>query len=255
MTHTSDAVHKIIVALDVDSKAKALSLVDDLTEARMFKIGLQLFTAEGPVLLEELQNLGKRVFLDLKLHDIPNTVAGAVREAVRHGVFMLTLHASGGREMMAWAAEEAARIRDMDSHHQAKPLLLGVTVLTSLKAVELREIGMTLDPLDQVAKLAGLAREAGLDGVVCSPQEIRRVKAACGKDFLVVSPGIRPVWAAVHDQKRIMTPSQAVERGADYIVIGRPIIAAASPGLAFTKIAKELDAVHPSDRKDRSEDD
>lgn len=255
MTHTPYPVQKIIVALDVDSRAKALSLVDELPEAKTFKVGLQLFTAEGPELLEELHNLGKRVFLDLKLHDIPNTVAGAVREAVRHGVSMLTVHASGGREMMASAVEEASRVRDTDPQHPAKFLLLGVTVLTSLKAEHLKEIGMAADPLDQVAKLAGLALEAGLDGAVCSPQEISRVKEECGRDFLVVAPGIRPVWAAVHDQKRIMTPSQAVERGADYVVIGRPIIAAASPGLAFKKIVEELDAVNTPDRKDRSEND
>lgn len=255
MTHIFDPVQKIIVALDVDSRAKALSLVDELPEARTFKVGLQLFTAEGPSLIEELHNLGKQVFLDLKLHDIPNTVAGAVREAVHHGVFMLTLHASGGREMMARAADEACRARDKDSHHLAKPLLLGVTVLTSLKAEHLREIGMDADPLDQVANLAGLALQAGLDGVVCSPKEIRRVKEECGRDFLVVAPGIRPIWAAAHDQKRVMTPSQAVERGADYIVIGRPITAADSPGSSFTKITEELDSVHSSDGKDRSKND
>lgn len=230
---------KIIIALDVGTKQEALALAGALKEARIFKIGMELFTAEGPALLEATVRLGKRPFLDLKYHDIPNTVAGAVRSATRNGVSMLTLHTSGGREMMAAAAqasrEESARTG------KDRPLLLGVTVLTSLKEEDLRRIGIDNPAADQVLRLAALAKGSGLDGVVCSPHEIETVKRECGREFLVVTPGIRPAWAAAQDQKRIMTPAEAIGRGADYLVIGRPITGAPSPHEAFLRVLAELE--------------
>jgi len=229
---------KIIIALDVGTKNEALGIAELLGEARIFKIGLELFTAEGPALLEETVRMGKKPFLDLKFHDIPNTAAGAVRSATRNGAHMLTLHTSGGREMMAAAAkaadEESAR------SGKAKPILLGVTILTSLKDEQLRQIGFADRVADQVLRLAVLAKEAGLDGVVCSPHEIEIIKKECGRDFLVVTPGIRPSWAAAQDQKRIMTPAEAILKGADYLVIGRPITGAASPGEAFLNVLAEI---------------
>jgi len=239
MERKLEAREKIIIALDVPSRAEALSLVSKLKDAPIFKVGLELFTAEGPRLLEEVARQGKKVFLDLKYHDIPNTAAGAVRSAARHGVHMLTLHASGGKEMLARAAEAAAQ--ESAKSGKAKPFLLGVTVLTSLKDTELKDIGVPASVADQVLRLASLAREAGLDGVVCSPQEIEIIKKELGRDFLVVTPGIRPVWAAAQDQKRVMTPAEALAKGADYLVIGRPITGAASPHEAFLKIAEELE--------------
>ncbi|MGB2905603.1 MAG: orotidine-5'-phosphate decarboxylase [Candidatus Aminicenantaceae bacterium] len=238
MGQTGNA-HRIIVALDVGTRSQALSLVESLPEGQFFKVGLQLFTAEGPSLIQEIAQRGKRVFLDLKLHDIPNTIAGAVSMAAGHGVAMMTLHASGGREMMRRAAEVAAD--KADAAGRDRPLLLGVTVLTSLKDAELGEIGMPADAAGQVLKLARLAQSAGMDGIVCSPLELGMVRAEFGREFLVVTPGIRPAWAAAQDQKRIMTPEKALAGGADYLVIGRPITAAPSPGEAFARIRQALD--------------
>jgi len=231
---------RIIIALDVENKEKGLELVKELAEAGIFKVGLELFTAEGPALLKDIQALGKRVFLDLKLHDIPNTVAEAVRAGVRHGVHMMTIHASGGLEMMAKAAEVARA--ESEKRGVEKPLLLGVTILTSLKNEELGSIGMVPDTSAQVQRLAALARKAGMDGIVCSAREIELVRKEVGPDCLVVTPGIRPSWAAAQDQKRIMTPAEAVKKGADYLVIGRPITQASSPKEAFFRIAEELEA-------------
>ncbi len=237
---------RIIVALDVGTKQRAFSLVKELEEADIFKVGLKLFSAEGPALLQAIQHFGKRIFLDLKLHDIPNTVAGAVEMILKHGVHMITLHASGGKEMMSRAVAAAAQ-------QPAKPLLLAVTILTSLKDEDLKAIGMEGTVGDQVLRLAKLAKEAGVDGIVCSPREIEIIRQEIGQDFLIVTPGIRPRWAASDDQKRIMTPGQAIENGADYLVIGRPIIEASSPSEAFRRIKEELEsAVDSSDSKDRS---
>ena len=233
-----DPREKIIISLDVGTKREALALAGELGEARVFKVGMELFTAEGPALLEETVRLGKRPFLDLKYHDIPNTVAGAVRSAVRAGVSMLTLHTSGGREMMA-AAAQAAR-EESARTGKDRPLLLGVTVLTSLKEEELRRVGIDHSVADQVLRLAALARDSGLDGVVSSPHEIEIIKKECGGEFLVVTPGIRPAWAAAQDQKRIMTPAEAIGKGADYLVIGRPITAAPSPHQAFLKVLADI---------------
>ena len=238
MNKKEDFAKRIIIALDVGNRGEALSLINQLEGVEIFKVGLKLFTAEGPSLLEKIKALGKKVVLDLTLHDIPNTVAEAVKVGVRHGVHMLTLHSSGGREMLEKAVASAAA--EADKEGVEKPLLLAVTVLTSLKSDQLREIGMTDDTFLQVLRLAKLAKEAGVGGVVCSPQEIEIVKKETGRDLLVVAPGIRPLWAAAHDQKRIMTPSLAIKKGADYLVIGRPITEAPSPQEAFLKILSEL---------------
>ena len=229
---------RIIIALDVQTKEDGIALVSRLKDARTFKVGLELFTAEGPALFRKLKALRKDIFLDLKLHDIPNTVAGAVRSAFKHGVRMMTIHTSGGREMMVQAAEAAKAAAE--AGQGPRPLLLGVTVLTSLKGNDLEAVGMGPDVASQVLRLAGLAKAAGLDGVVCSPQEIEVLRREYGGDLVIVTPGIRPVWAAAQDQKRIMTPAEAVAKGADYLVIGRPITGAASPNEAFLRIVEEL---------------
>jgi orotidine-5'-phosphate decarboxylase len=229
---------RIIIALDVQTKEEGLALVSRLKDARTFKVGLELFTAEGPALFRKLKALRKDIFLDLKLHDIPNTVAGSVRSAFKHGVQMMTIHAAGGREMMAKAAEVAREIAREAG--RPKPVLLGVTVLTSLKGADLEEVGMGPDVASQVLRLAGLAKAAGLDGVVCSPQEIEVLRKEYGRELAIVTPGIRPVWAAAQDQKRIMTPAEAVAKGADYLVIGRPITGAPSPNEAFLRVVEEL---------------
>jgi orotidine-5'-phosphate decarboxylase len=246
---TNDPKDRIIIALDVKDKDEAAAVVSGLRDARTFKVGLELFTAEGPALFKKLKVLRKDIFLDLKLHDIPNTVAGAARSAVRHGVQMMTIHTSGGREMMARAAEAARETAEAEK--LPKPLLLGVTVLTSLKAAELAEVGMDPDVAGQVLRLAGLAKAAGMDGVVCSPQEIEIVRKEFGRELLVVTPGIRPAWAAAQDQKRIMTPAEAVANGADYLVIGRPITGALSPADAFRRIVEEISGPATSHEKER----
>ena len=229
---------RIIIALDVQTKEEGIALVSRLKDARTFKVGLELFTAEGPALFRKLKSLRKDIFLDLKLHDIPNTVAGAVRSAFKHGVQMMTIHTSGGREMMAKAAEVAREIAGESG--RPKPVLLGVTILTSLKGADLEEVGQPSDVASQVLRLAGLAKAAGLDGVVCSPQEIEVLRREYGRELAIVTPGIRPVWAAAQDQKRIMTPAEAVVKGADYLVIGRPITGAPSPNEAFLRVVEEL---------------
>jgi orotidine-5'-phosphate decarboxylase len=244
MTEKTPVEEKIIIALDVGTRAEALALAQGLPEARIFKVGMELFTAEGPSLLEAVAGLGKKAFLDLKYHDIPNTAAGAVRSAARLGVHMLTLHASGGAEMLTRAVEAAAA--EAAKTGRPRPFLLAVTVLTSLKDEQLREVGCAGPVADQVLRLAALARRSGVDGVVCSPHEIELIKHEFGADFLVVTPGIRPVWAAAQDQKRVMTPAEAVQRGANYMVIGRPVTAAPSPRDAFAEIVHELTQTNPA---------
>lgn len=233
-----DQAARVIVALDVENSVQAEALAEKLASALLFKVGLELFTAEGPPVIAKLRELGKDVFLDLKLHDIPNTAAGAVRSASRHSVRMMTIHASGGREMMVRAAEAAER--SAAAAGRPRPVLLGVTVLTSLKGDDLAEVGMHSQVQEQVLRLAGLAKKAGLDGVVCSPQEIEVLRKEFGRELVIVTPGIRPAWAAAQDQKRIMTPAEAVAGGADYLVIGRPITAAADPEEAFRRVLEEI---------------
>ncbi|UCE39980.1 MAG: orotidine-5'-phosphate decarboxylase [Candidatus Aminicenantes bacterium] len=251
MTTIHNLSSRIIIALDVKTRGEALSLVRELPDSEIFKVGLTLFASEGPSLLQEIQSHGKKIFLDLKLHDIPHQIAGAVRSGIGHRIHMMTLHASGGREMMAKAAEAA----EQEAKHsgQTKPLLLAVTILTSLKGEQLRDIGMDDRVNKQVLRLARLAKESRMDGVVCSPQEIDIIKKEFGQDFLVVSPGIRPEWSAAQDQKRILTPGGALRKGVDYMVIGRPITKAASPSEAFCKIVQELNrANNSSDGKNSS---
>jgi len=232
-------VNRILVALDVDSRARALELADTLRgTVAGYKIGKQLFTAEGPEVVRALTARGDRVFLDLKFHDIPNTVAGAVRSAMATGAWMVNVHASGGSAMMRAAAQAA--------HDTAaktgvpRPLVIGVTVLTSMDEAALAEVGTTRPVMAQVVHLARLAKAAGLDGVVASPQEIVAIREACGPDFHIVTPGIRPAGqAGADDQARTLTPKEAVAAGATYLVIGRPITSASDPRAAAAAIAAE----------------
>ena len=231
-----EARNKIIFALDVNGVAEIDRYAGILCgRVGMFKIGKELFTSCGPEAVKAVQRHGGQVFLDLKYHDIPNTVARAMLEAARLGVQLANLHALGGAEMMETAA--AAVRREFGDH---RPRLLAVTILTSSTAETLRGVGIDL-PLEQmVVRLARLAREAGMDGVVASPLEIGPIRAACGPDFLVVTPGVRPSFAEADDQKRIMTPAEAVVAGADYRVIGRPIAKASDPAAAAELIADEI---------------
>jgi len=224
----------IIVALDHGRAPDALSLARRLDAARCrLKVGKQLFTREGPAIVEQLQGQGFEVFLDLKFHDIPNTVAGACRAAAELGVWMVNVHASGGRKMMEAARESVAAV----SH---PPLLVAVTVLTSLDGADLRDIGIGAPPPEQVKRLALLTEAAGLDGVVCSPQELDTLAGALPASFLRVTPGVRPAGREEGDQKRVATPAQAIADGAHYLVIGRPITQAADPNAALEAIAAEL---------------
>ena len=230
MTKTAD---KIIVALDVATEEKALDLIEELHgQISFIKIGLQLYTAEGPEIVRAVLSTGAKVWLDIKLHDIPNTVARAVESASNLGVQMLTIHLSGGSEMIR--AATAARANNI--------LILGVSVLTSATEETLREIGISDKVDDQVLRLAKLGVEAGIDGIVASPHEIKTLRAAFGHKIKIVVQGIRPTWAEPGDQKRFMTPRQALGAGADYIGIGRPITRHSRPSEAVTKILQELDA-------------
>ncbi len=233
---------RLIVALDVSSAAEAVRMAEKLRgHVGLFKVGSQLFTAEGPVLVRHLAALGEKVFLDLKFHDIPNTVRGSAREAAQMGVTMLNVHASGGRKMMEAALEGAHEGRS----GRDRPLVLAVTVLTSLGSDDLATIGVNGSPEAAAIRLACLAQRAGLDGVVASPQETAAIRRACGLDFLVVTPGIRPATAVPDDQTRITTPEQAIRAGADYLVVGRPISAAADPAAAADAIVAEIEKGAP----------
>jgi len=232
-----EARKKIIFALDVESMAEAEKWADLLApHVGMFKIGKQLFTACGPAVVKAIRERGGEVFLDLKYHDIPNTVAMASLEAARLGVRLYNLHALGGYEMMARTVE--ALNREFPNGERSR--LLAVTILTSASEMTLREVGIDLPVSEMVVKLALLARKAGIDGVVASPLEIPLIRAACGTDFLIVTPGVRPSFASADDQKRVMTPADAVKAGADYLVIGRPISAAEDPIKASESIIEEI---------------
>ena len=224
---------KIFVALDVETKEKALEIVNDLKGlGACFKIGKQLFTSTGPELVKEIVAMGEDVFLDLKYHDIPNTVAKAGLAAAELGVKIFNVHASGGRKMMEAVRSEMDKLTN-------PPLVLAVTILTSLGEEDIREVGFDRTIPEQIAKLAKLAKDSGMDGVVASPLEIELIRETCGKDFKILTPGIRPAFAAVNDQKRIATPAEALRKGADYLVIGRPITAAENRRVAFLKILEE----------------
>jgi orotidine-5'-phosphate decarboxylase len=239
-----DGRHRIAIALDLQGRPEFLAAARLLHgEVGTFKLGLEAFTAHGPELVRELVSLGAPVFLDLKLHDIPNTVGAAAAAAARTGASILNVHAAGGRAMMLAAGEkarEAAAATGLPA-----PKVIAVTILTSLDASALREVGFAADPGEAALRLAVLARESGLDGVVCSPEEAAAIRAACGEDFLLVVPGVRPAGSAVGDQKRVATPGGAIRSGADLLVIGRPILAAADPVRAARAIAAEITAALP----------
>ncbi|MEK9606034.1 MAG: orotidine-5'-phosphate decarboxylase [Gammaproteobacteria bacterium] len=228
------ADQRIVVALDVSTATELRELVKQIpnTHCRV-KIGKELFTSIGPLAIEICHDAGLEVFLDLKFHDIPNTCAKAVRAAARWGVWMTNVHCSGGSDMMRAARE----ILEGEAH---RPLLIGVTVLTSMSGSDLQELGVSRDLESQVDHLAGLANASGLDGVVCSAQETQRLRQSLGTDFCLVTPGIRPSWAAADDQNRIVTPKDAVANGSDYLVIGRPITASDHPETAIARIVEEL---------------
>jgi len=228
---------RVIVALDFPDLGSALALADALSPERCrLKIGSETFTAAGPDVVRGLVERGYDVFLDLKFHDIPNTVAQACRAAAELGVWMMNLHALGGLEMMRLASEALTR-----APH--RPLLTAVTVLTSHSGHELAAVGLPSDVDAQVMRLAQLAREAGLDGVVCSAREAMRLRARLGEEFVLVTPGIRPARAGADDQRRVVTPREALEAGADYLVVGRPITRAENPAQALEGIRREIGEV------------
>lgn len=232
---------KLIVALDVDSRTRAMELVNKLAgKVSLFKVGMELFYAEGPGMIRDITAAGAKVFLDLKLHDIPNTVGRAARVLVRYGAAIINVHAAGGKDMMRAARESAAE--EAQKQGVPMPMLVAVTVLTSIdQSAFYCEMGLPGAIKDRVRAWALLSRESGLDGVVCSPKEIALVREACGPDFKIITPGIRPAGAEAGDQRRVMTPSEAVHAGANYIVIGRPITGAPDPVAAAMAIGKELD--------------
>jgi orotidine-5'-phosphate decarboxylase len=228
---------RLIVALDLSSAAQARQIVQSIGEsASAYKVGKQLFTAEGPQIVRDLVASGRKVFLDLKFHDIPNTVAGAVAEAAKLGVNMLTVHASGGSKMLKAAAEAAAQ-------SATKPLVLAVTVLTSLSDTDLAEIGVSGHVQTQVLRLGSLARAAGCGGLVASGQETRELRRELGGDFAIVTPGVRPTGTAAGDQARVLTPKEAIVAGATYLVVGRPILEAGDPAKAAEAIVSEIGEV------------
>ncbi|MCT6699361.1 orotidine-5'-phosphate decarboxylase [Rheinheimera sp. 4Y26] len=225
----------IVVALDFEQKAAALDLVSRLDPSLCrLKVGKEMFTHFGPDFVQTLHQRGFEVFLDLKFHDIPNTVAKAVQAAADLGVWMVNVHASGGTRMMAAAREALQR------YGAERPLLIAVTVLTSMEQTDLTELGINRSVAEQVEHLAGLTKQTGLDGVVCSAQEAQMLKRQFGQDFCLVTPGIRPSFATADDQKRVMSPKEALAAGVDYMVIGRPITKASDPLAALQTIYQEI---------------
>ncbi len=234
-----DKKDRLIVALDVSSLKEAGMLVKGLARTvKLFKVGKELYTSAGPKAIEMVHSYRCKVFLDLKFHDIPNTVGAACEAATRLKVFMLNVHALGGKKMLFQAVQS---VHQTSQKFKIKPpLVLGVTVLTSMTEHDLREVGIQKSLPQAVQDLALLAKSCGLDGVVASGQEIDLIKKAAGQEFLVVTPGVRPIWAAHQDQKRIMTPKEAMERGADFIVVGRPITQHPKPREAAERILEEI---------------
>jgi len=230
---------RIIVALDTPHRDRALELVRTLRgSVSLFKVGLELYTAAGPSIVKDLKGLGAEIFLDLKFHDIPNTVARAVGEASRLGVALMDLHLSGGEAMVRRAVDEMGAVCDL--HRIRRPALLGITVLTSLGPEDLTGLGIGRSPEDQVLALSEIGKSAGLDGVVASPRELPALRKRFGPDWILVTPGIRMEGAAADDQARTLTPRQAAEAGADYLVIGRPITGATDPAAAAREIVRSL---------------
>jgi orotidine-5'-phosphate decarboxylase len=228
---------RIIVPLDVPTREDALALLDKLPQVSFWKVGLELFVGAGPEILKLLKQRQKRIFLDLKFHDIPNTVAGACRSAKAYNVDLLTLHATAGRTALQAAADAIAQ-------EESRPKLLAITLLTSLNSRELAfDLKIPLELPEYALKMAILAKESGIDGAVCSPHEVAQLRQVCSEDFLLVCPGVRPSWSDAGDQRRVMTPQAAMKAGADYLVIGRPITAAAKPVEAWERICEELATV------------
>lgn len=224
---------KIIVPLDVPDQESAIALLDKLPQVTFWKVGLELFVGDGKEVLQRLRERQKRVFLDLKFHDIPNTVAGACRSALRYDVDLLTIHATAGREALTAAVDTKG------NNSQTK--LIAITLLTSLNSRNLAfDLKVPLELPEYALQMALLAKEAGLDGAVCSPQEVQEIRRVCGEDFTLVCPGVRPRWAASGDQRRVMTPAEAMKAGASYLVIGRPITQADNPAEAFERICEEI---------------
>ncbi len=237
-----NAKDRVIVALDVPDERSAIAFVERLEEVSFWKVGLELFTSTGPKILELLKSRQKRIFLDLKFHDIPNTVASACRAASGYGVDLLTIHATSGREALK-AATEAVQV-GASSAGIKPPKLIAITLLTSISSRQLAfDLKIPLELPEYVLEMLLMTQETGLDGAVCSPQEVSQLRQTCGKDFLLVCPGVRPTWAAAKDQARSLTPAQALKAGADYLVIGRPITASDNPELAWKKICEELATV------------
>ncbi|KGQ27509.1 orotidine 5'-phosphate decarboxylase [Gallibacterium anatis] len=222
---------KVIVALDYETKKEAMQLVDQIDPSLCrLKVGKEMFTTLGTEFVKELQKRSFDVFLDLKFHDIPNTVARAVRSAADLGVWMVDMHASGGLRMM-----EAAK-KILEPYGKDAPILIAITVLTSMEEADLLQIGVNTSPEEHVIRLARLSQRAGLDGVVCSPQEVEILRQRCGNEFKLVTPGIRPEGSQLGDQRRVMTPREAINAGSDYLVIGRPITQAADPVAVLKQI-------------------
>lgn len=234
-----DPQNRIIVPLDVPTADAAIALLDRLPEVGFWKVGLELFVSSGNRLIDELKARQKKIFLDLKFHDIPNTMAGACRAAARYGVDLITVHATAGEAALT-AAQEAA-VQGATEAGVPTPNLIAVTVLTSISARSLAlELKVPLELPDYALQMAMMAQECGLAGAVCSPQEASDLKNVLGKSFLLVCPGVRPEWAAAGDQKRSLTPAAAIQAGADYLVIGRPITASDDPAAAFQRVCDEL---------------
>ena len=258
-------IERIIVPLDVSTEAEAIALIDALPQVTFWKVGLELFVSSGPAILSALKQRQKRIFLDLKFHDIPNTVAGACRSAARYNVDLLTIHGTCGRAALKAAqaalqisaeevAEEVAKEvagevgEDSEAAEDTRPTrkipqLIAITLLTSLNSRDLAfDLNVSIELPEYALNMALLARDCGLAGAVCSPQEAAQIRDVCGKDFVLVCPGVRPKWSEKGDQKRSLTPRQAIKAGANYLVIGRPITASPDPTAALLRIAEELES-------------
>ncbi|MEL6468200.1 MAG: orotidine-5'-phosphate decarboxylase [Cyanobacteria bacterium J06623_4] len=236
-----DVAEQIIVPLDVATAQAAIALIDALPQVTFWKVGLELFVSGGPAILTALKQRNKRIFLDLKFHDIPNTMAGACRAAGRYGVDLLTVHAAAGRQ--ALSASQSAAVEGAKAADCAPPRIIAVTLLTSIGEQMLTdELKVSLSVTSYASQMAQLAAESGLGGAVCSPQEAAALRQRCGNDFLLVCPGVRPTWAQKGDQQRAMTPAEAIQAGASYLVIGRPITQASDPATAFGRICEEMAA-------------
>lgn len=233
-------IDKLIVALDVNTEDKAIALAERLkSDVKFFKVGLELFSSAGPGIVQRIKEMGCDVFLDLKFHDIPTTVAKAAAIVTKLEPFMFNVHALGGYDMMKRTADTVTG--ETERLHMARPRILAVMILTSLDEKALKETGIAGSAKDAVLRLATLAKKAGLDGAVASPSEAKDIRRETGEDFLIVTPGVRPAWAASDDQKRTATPAAAIGDGADYIVVGRPITESKNPIEAAKEILKEME--------------